>query len=150
VVKLVFALHLLFAIFAVGPLVHAATTAGRGVRRGDGAATASAARMLRIYAYASVLVVIAGMALMSMDDPDHKGQKIGEFSQTWIWLSLLLWLVAIAIVLAVIVPTLTKASALIEQQSSVATLTPRVAAAGGVVGLVFAVIVFLMVYQPGH
>ena len=149
-VKLVFALHLLFAIFAIGPLVHAATIAGRGVRTGDGTATASSARMLRIYANASVLVVIAGFGLMSMDDPDAKGQKLGAFSQVWIWLSLLLWLVAVGIVLAVIVPTLTKASALIEKQESVVTLTSRVAAAGGVVGLVFAVIVFLMVYQPGH
>ncbi len=149
-VKLVFALHLLFAIFAIGPLVAAATTAGRGVRTGDGAATASSARMLKIYSYASVLVVIAGMALMSMDDPDEKGKKIGEFSQTWIWLSVVLWVVAIAIVLAVVVPTLNKATALIQQQGSVVTLTGRVAAAGGVVGLIFAGIVFLMVYQPGH
>jgi hypothetical protein len=150
VVKLVFALHLLFAIFAIGPLVHAATTAGRGVRKGDGAATASSARMLKVYSYTSVLVVIAGMALMSMDDPDDKTRKIGEFSQTWIWLSVVLWLAAIAIVLAVIVPTLNKATALIQQQGSVVTLTARVAASGGVVGLIFAVIVFLMVYQPGH
>ena len=149
-VKLVFALHLLFAIFAIGPLVHAATTAGRGVRTGNGAATASSARMLRVYSYTSVLVVIAGMALMSMDDPDDKTRKIGEFSQTWIWLSVVLWLAAIAIVLAVIVPTLNKATALIQQQGSVVTLTARVAASGGVVGLIFAVIVFLMVYQPGH
>ena len=61
----------------------------------------------------------------------------------------MLWLVAVAIVLAVVVPTLNKATALIQQQSSVVTLTGRVAAAGGVVGLIFAVIVFLMVYQPG-
>ncbi|HEY8300293.1 MAG TPA: hypothetical protein VIG48_00195 [Jatrophihabitans sp.] len=148
--KLVFALHLLLAIFAIGPLVHAATTAGRGVRTGDGAATASAARMLRIYAYASVLVVIAGMGLMSMNDPDHKGQKIGEFSQVWIWLSLLLWLVAVALVLAVIVPTLTKVTTMIGAQQSVVTQTGRVAAAGGLVGVIFAVIVFLMVYQPGR
>ena len=46
--KLLFALHLLFANFAIGPLVHAATTAGRGVRTGDAAATAGSARMLRI------------------------------------------------------------------------------------------------------
>jgi hypothetical protein len=150
VVKLVFALHLLFAIFAIGPLVHAATTASRGVRRGDGAATASAARMLRVYSYTSVLVIIAGMALMSMDDPHDKGQKIGEFSQLWIWLSLLLWLVAIGLVLAVIVPTLTKVSRMIGAQDSVVTMTGRVAAAGGLVGVLFAVIVFLMVYQPGR
>lgn len=149
-VNFVFALHLLFAIFAVGPLVHAATTAGRGVRKGDGVATASAARMLRIYAYASVLVVIAGMGLMSMNDPDHKGQKLGEFGQTWIWLSLLLWLVAVALVLAVIVPTLTKVTTMIGAQQSVVTQTGRVAAAGGGVAVLFVVIVFLMVYQPGR
>lgn len=149
-VKLVFALHLLFAIFAIGPLVHAATTAGRGVRTGNGTATASSARMLRIYANASVLVVIAGFGLMSMDDPDAKGQKLGAFSQVWIWLSLALWVVAMGVVQAVIVPTLTKATERIGKQESVVTLTGRVAAAGGIVAAIFVAIVFLMVYQPGH
>ena len=55
-VNFVFALHLLFAIFVIGPLVHAATTAGRGVRTGNGAATTSSARVLKIYSYASVPV----------------------------------------------------------------------------------------------
>ncbi|MGH8859822.1 MAG: hypothetical protein ACRDVG_01080 [Jatrophihabitantaceae bacterium] len=149
-VNLLFALHLLFAIFAIGPLVHAATTGSRGIRKGDGAMTASSARMLRIYAYTSVLVVVAGMALMSMDDPDHKNKKIGEFSQVWIWLSLVLWLVAVALVLALIVPTLSKASERIAAQDSVVTLTVRVAVAGSAVGVIFTVIVFLMVYQPGR
>jgi hypothetical protein len=149
VYKILFALHLLFAIFAIGPLVHAATTAGRGVRTGDGAATASSARVLRIYGYASVLVVLAGMGLMSADDPDHKGQKVAHFSETWIWLSLVLWLVAIGIVLFALVPALESVTEKIGKQESVVTVTGRVAAFGGVVGLIFAGIVFLMVYQPG-
>lgn len=148
--NLLLALHLVFAVFAIGPLVHAATTAGRGVRHGDGAATSSAARMLRVYSYTSVLVVIVGMGLMSVDDPDSKGQKVGEISQLWIWLSLVLWAAAIALVLAVIVPTLTKATAQIKSEQSVVTLTGRVAAAGSIVGLIFAVIIVLMVYRPGH
>jgi hypothetical protein len=148
VFKLLFALHLLFAIFAIGPLVHAATTASRGVRRRDGAATASAARMLRVYSYTSVLVVIVGMGLMSLDDPDGPG-KVAEFKDLWIWLSVVLWLVAIAITLFVLVPALTKVTATIGAAGSVAAFTARVAAAGGVVGLIFAGIVFLMVYQPG-
>jgi hypothetical protein len=149
VFKILLALHLLFAIFAVGPLVHAATTAGRGVRHRDAAATASAGRMLKVYTYTSVLVVIAGIALMSTDSPFRKGEKVAEFSDVWIWLSLLLWLVAIALVLALIVPSLTRATALIGEQKSPAPLTARVAAVGGVVGVIFAVIVFLMVYRPG-
>jgi hypothetical protein len=149
VFKLLFALHLLFAIFAIGPLVHAATTAGRGVRTGDAAATASSARLLKIYSYASVLVVLVGLALMSVDSPYEKGEKVGEIGDTWIWLSLLLWIGAIGIVLGVVVPTLTKVTERIGRQESVVTLTARVAAAGGAVGIMFAVIVFLMVYRPG-
>ncbi|HVI18862.1 MAG TPA: hypothetical protein VM712_10820, partial [Gaiellales bacterium] len=77
------------------------------------------------------------------------GVKLAEFSDTWIWLSLLLWAVAIGLVLAVVVPTLDKAIDLIAAQGSVGTLTARVTAAGGVVGLIFLVIVILMVYKPG-
>ena len=147
--KLLLGLHLLFAVFAIGPLVHAATTAGRGVRKGDAVATAASARMLKIYSYASVLVVIVGMALESIDSPFRKGEKVGEFGDLWIWLSVVLWLAGIGLVLGVIVPTLNKVTTMIGAQQSVVTLTARVAAAGGVVGLLFAVIVFLMVYRPG-
>jgi hypothetical protein len=146
--KILLALHILTAVFAIGPLVHAATTASRGIRRGDGAATASAARMLRIYSYASVVVIVLGMGLMSTTNA-FTLRKTAEFGDTYIWLALLLWAVAIALVLAVLVPTLTKTTALIGQEASVVTLTARVAAAGGTVGLIFAGIVFLMVYRPG-
>jgi hypothetical protein len=146
VVKFLLALHLVFAVFIVGPLVWAATTAGRGVRTGDGAATASSARVLRIYAYASALVVVVGMGLMSQKTHGH---KIAEFGDTWIWLSLLLWAAAILIILFEIVPTLNRATKLIKAEDSVVTLTARVAAAGGVVGLIFIAIVVIMVYKPG-
>ncbi|HZC71957.1 MAG TPA: hypothetical protein VE442_14790 [Jatrophihabitans sp.] len=140
------AAHLVFVVFAIGPLVHAATTARRGVRRGDGAATSASARTLRIYGYASVLVVIAGMALASQKED---GKQLGEFSDTWIWLALVLWAVAVAITQAVLVPTLNKATKLIEAQDSVVALTARVAASGGLVALIFLVIVVLMAYRPG-
>jgi hypothetical protein len=149
VFELLLAVHLLFAIFAIGPLVHAATTAARAIRTGDATAAAASARMVRIYSYVSVLVVIVGFALMSLDSPRHKGEKVAKFSETWIWLSALLWLAAVAIALLVVVPALTAAGAVIARSEPARTLLPRVAAGGGAVGLIFAVIVFLMVYQPG-
>jgi uncharacterized membrane protein len=146
--KILLALHLLTAIFAIGPLVGAATTASRGLRTGDAGATDSAARTLTIYSYASVLVVIFGFGLMSADDPYGPG-KVADFGDTWIWLSVLLWLVSMALVLAVTVPALKQAATAIGGGGTTDRLTARVAASGGVVGLIFAAIVFLMVYRPG-
>lgn len=146
--QIMLALHLLFAIFAIGPLAHAVTTASRGLRHGDSVAMAASARMTRIYAYASVLVVIFGFGLMSSTDPDTH-QVVAKFSQSWIWISLLLWLVAVVLALAVITPALDTASREVTAGKPTGSLTARVTASGGVIGLLFAVIVFLMVYQPG-
>ena len=146
--KIALALHLLFVVFVIGPLVHAATTAGRGVRRGDAPAVTASAQMLRIYSYASILVVLFGFAVMSSKSA-YTHKATAEFGDTWIWLSTLLWLVAVALVLGVLVPGLEKASQLIGRQEQVTALTGRIAATGGVVGLIFAVVVLLMVYRPG-
>src|SRR3954462_11848586 len=89
--KLLLFLHLLAAIFAVGPLVGAATTASRALRNADAAAATSAARMIRLYSYVSVVVVILGMGLMSQNAPWDSSEKVGDMGDTWIWLSLLLW-----------------------------------------------------------
>ena len=144
--KFLLAAHLVLVVFTVGPLMHVAKTASRGVRHGDGVATAAAARSLRIYAYVSVLVVVAGFGLMSQKED---GVKIAEFSDTWIWLSLLLWLAAMAVVLGEIVPTLTKVTKLIEAEDSVVSYTVRTIVAGSVVAVIFLVIIVLMVYKPG-
>ena len=174
-VKFLLALHLVFAIFVVGPLVWAAKTAGRGVRKGDGAATKSSARTLRIYSYVSVLVIGVGFALMSQkvgntvyhgryvplksSITDAYGSQlsirfdkhpIAEFGDTWIWLSLVLWAAAIAIVLLEIVPRLNLATRRIAAEESVVTMTMRIAIAGGIVSALFIAIVFLMAYKPGH
>ena len=145
--KVLLAAHLLFALFLVGPLVHAVTTAGRGIRQGDGAATAAAARNARIYGYLSILVPLAGFALMSQK---RRGQQLGEFGDTWIWLSAVLWLAATILVLGLLVPTLENVTDKIAKEESVVSLTARVASVGGTVALLYAVVVVLMVYQPGR
>ncbi|MDQ1729918.1 MAG: hypothetical protein QOK10_77 [Pseudonocardiales bacterium] len=135
-------LHILFAIFAVGPLVHAATTASRGVRQADGHAVATAARTVRIYGYASLLVALFGFGLVQ-PKYDH------QFSDTWIWLSVVLYVVALAVLFAVLQPSLQRAATALAEGSSAQPLNARIAASGGVIGLLFAVIVVLMVYKPG-
>jgi uncharacterized membrane protein len=140
--NLLLSLHVLFAIFAIGPLVGAATTAARGVRAGDGAAVAASARTVRIYGYASLLVALIGMSLVQ---PKWEA----KFSYPWVWVSLVLYLLALALTLAVLVPGLAKAGAQLAAGADARPLVGRVAASGGVIALSFAVIVFLMVLKPG-
>ena len=147
--KLLLFLHLLAAIFAVGPLVGAATTSARALRKNDAASATAAARMVRLYSYVSVVVVIFGMGLMSQTSPTDSSTKVGDLGDTWIWLSLLLWVVATALSLGLLAPSLTKAAAEIGGSGSAQAMVGRVAAAGGAIGLVYAVIVLLMVYRPG-
>jgi hypothetical protein len=149
VFKIFFALHLLTAIFAIGPLVHASTTAARGLRTADAGATAAAARTITVYSYASLLVVFFGFGLMSSEAPWNPDEKVADFSDPYIWLSGLLWLVAVGLALGVLVPALQQATAKIGAGEAVDALKARVAAPGGIIGLIFAGIVFLMVYKPG-
>jgi hypothetical protein len=147
--KLLLFLHLLAAIFAIGPLVGVTTTASRALRTSDAGAATSAARLVRVYSYASVVVVILGMGLMSQKAPWDKTQNVAEMGDTWIWLLLLLWACAVAVGLGLLAPSLTGAAAEISANGSGRAMVGRVAAAGGVIGLLYAAIVLLMVYQPG-
>jgi uncharacterized membrane protein len=149
VFRLLLFLHLLAVVFAIGPLVGAATTASRALRSSDAGAAMSAARVVRLYSYVSVVVVILGMGLMSQKAPWDKSHEVADLGDTWIWLALLLWVGAMALSLGVLAPSLTKAAAEIGGSGSAQPLVARVAATGGAIGLVYAVIVLLMVYQPG-
>jgi len=149
VFKLFLFLHLLAAIFAVGPLIGAATTASRALRSPDADAARSAARTIRIYSYASVVVVLFGFALMSTKAPWASSQQVADIGDTWILVSIVLWGASVAVALGGLVPALQHAEKTIRDGGSVATMTGRVAAFGGATGLLYAAIVLLMVYQPG-
>ena len=139
---LLLSLHVLFAIFAVGPLVGTASTAARGIRAGDPAAVAGSARTVRIYAYASIVVALLGLGLV-------QPKWHNKFSYPWVWISLLLYLVALALALVVLEPALRAAARELGSAGGASSsAAARVAGSGGLIALLFAVVVFLMVYQP--
>lgn len=142
-------LHLLTAVFTIGPLAHAVTTATRGLRTADATATASSARMATVYSYASLAVVIFGFGLMSAKSP-YTGAAVAQFSETWIWLSALLWLFSVIVTLTVTVPALKQATKRITDGEAVNKLTARIAASGGAVAILFIIVIILMVYRPGR
>jgi hypothetical protein len=112
------------------------------LKGGDRAAVAAAARTVRIYGYVSIVVGVIGFGLV-------QPKWHNKFSYPWVWISVVLFVVAIALALAVLVPGLQRAGDLIGAGSSTQALVARTAAAGGVIAILFAVILFLMIYQPG-
>ena len=145
--KVILALHIIAAVGAIGPLIHAATTAARGLRRSNATATAEASRMLRVYSIASIIVVLFGFALMSMVSP-YTHKQTAQFTDTWIWLSVLLWLIGVGLAWGVLSRTLDRATTMINKKEPITALRGRVAATGGIIGLIFAAIIVLMVFRP--
>lgn len=141
-------LHLLTAVLVIGPLVHAVTTSGRALRQRDAAAATAAARMTRIYALASIIVVVFGFGLASAKSP-YTGAAVASFAETWIWLSVVLWLVGAALALVVTAPALTQAAGRIADGAALDSAKGKVVGSGIAVAVIFVVIIVLMVYQPG-
>jgi uncharacterized membrane protein len=147
--KIILALHLIAAVAAIGPLIHAATTAVRGIRTQNASDVTSSSRMVKIYAVASIIVVALGFGLMSMTPP-YSDAPAGQIGQLWIWLSLVLWAVGVALSLAVVAPALDRAVKQIAVGPPSSSLRARVAGVGGVIALIFVAIIVLMVYTPGR
>ncbi len=123
-------LHVLFAVLLVGPLTMIPMTALRSIRRRDGAAVAGAARQTMIYGLGSLLVFVLGFGIV--------GVKSERFSMgdPWITISMTLYVIALVLVLALVLPGLRGASKLIEAgvqdtQRLTGATPPPVAGVGG-------------------
>lgn len=136
-------LHVLLAIFLVGPLVAAVNQGARGLRDGDAGGLRVLARTTTIYGWASLLVGVLGAGLIRSE----WGNEIGD---GWLLGSILLWLLATGLVLAVVAPLLRRAVRTAADGGATRAAVPRVAAAGGVASLCYVVIAVLMVWQPGN
>lgn len=141
-------LHVLTAVFIVGPMAVLPMTAMRSLRAGDPDRVATLGRSTMLLSLLSLLVVIFGFGLLGVSDPAY-GLSVGT---TWVWLSLLLYAVALALNLGVVVPTLrSSASRLREPEaagSGIATAYQRVASSSGTASLLLLVVVILMVWKP--
>ncbi len=90
----------------------------------------------RLVLPALVLIWVLGMGLVGLSD------DAWELTDTWIALSLVLWLVALAVAFFVQRPALAAADRDRAAQS-------RLAASTGVVHLILVVVIYLMVFKPG-
>lgn len=141
----VLVLHLLAVLFVIGPLAVTAVQSPRLARGGQLAELRTAARTTRVYALASVVVVVLGTAMVGLG-----GVGAGwEFSQLWVSASYALWLLAVGLTLVVVVPAQGDAVQALEGGGDASGTAGRMTAGGGLAMLAWTAIVILMVTKPG-
>lgn len=140
-------LHVLSAVFLVGPMAILPHTALRSLRTGQGEQVAGLARTISLFSFLSLLVVFFGFGVLGTSE-----FAAGvSFSTPWIWISVVLYGIALVLSLAVVVPALQSAgSRMVAGEAAGATGSTyrRVAMSSGLVTLLLLVVVILMVWKP--
>lgn len=136
-------LHVVAAVFIVGPMAIIPMTAMRAVRAGNGSQVSVLATSTSIFSWLSLLVVVFGFGVMGMSEYDI------SMTTPWILWSLILWAVATIINLVLVVPTMKKAAAaLADGPSDDRAGYPAIAAGSGLATILLIAVVVLMVWKP--
>lgn len=136
-------LHVAAAVFIVGPMAVLPHSGPRMLREGRGAQAIALAKTVSLFSWLSLIVVIFGFGVMGMSDPKHHV----SFDDTWIWLSVVFYVIALLISLLVVVPALRRAGTAVESGAGAGS-TGAIAAGGGLVTLLLIAVVVLMVWKP--
>ncbi|MCU1636614.1 MAG: conjugal transfer protein TrbL [Cryobacterium sp.] len=145
-------LHVVSAVFIVGPMAILPMTALRAVKSGNGAQVAVLAKSTNVLSLLSLLVVVFGFGVMGLADEKF------DLSVTtpWILWSIILYAVALGISLFLVVPAMKDAAEqLTSEAGSVDSASapsraryPKIAAGSGAASLLLIAVVVLMVWKP--
>lgn len=131
-------LHVLTAVFLVGPMAILPMVAMRDLRTGNGTQAATLGRSTNVFSLASLLVIVFGFGLIGVSDYDL------SVTTPWILASLIVYVLALALTLAVVVPALRGAAEASDRES----IYKRVAMSSGIATLLLIAAVVLMVWKP--
>ncbi|CAN5259417.1 hypothetical protein BH09ACT6_BH09ACT6_07170 [soil metagenome] len=143
-------LHVVAAVFIAGPLAILPMVGLRAVREGNTVQAASLAKSTSLLSWLSLIIVVLGFGALGMSDPEDNF----TFSDTWVWLSIVLYVVAFVLTMFVVVPALRQAAEVpaATADGAVAQAKPagysRIAMGSGISTLLLVVIVVLMVAKP--
>jgi uncharacterized membrane protein len=144
-------LHVVTAVFIIGPMAILPMTAMRAARARNGAQVMSLAKATSTFSLLSLVVFLLGFALLGVSDPkDHF-----SFASGWVIWSIVLYVVALGLNLFVTVPAMKRVSAAVSASTGStgeAGATPggygAIAGGSGVASLLLVAIVVLMVWKP--
>lgn len=135
-------LHVVSAVFIVGPMAILPMTAMRAVRAGNADQVGVLAKSTNLTALLSLLVIVFGFGAMSLADEKYHL----SITTPWILWSLILYAVALALTLFLVVPTMRRAAEALREGT--ASRYPAIAAGSGVATLLLVAVVVLMVWKP--
>jgi uncharacterized membrane protein len=152
-------LHILAVVFGIGPMVLNGVYAAKAKKLGppgQGAVMSVNFDVSMLAEKIIYLIPVFGILLVLVGGDDRNL----EFDQTWLWLSLLLYVVALGISHGVMVPGAKAMQAIgakfaagqgtPEDGATAGGLEKRLAAGGMMLNLLAIVIIVLMVTQPGR
>lgn len=151
--QLVLVLHILAAIVGFGGMFIAGFYGNEARNRSGREGLAVAETTLKVTSLVPTMAVytvpILGILLILLSDDFWK------FSEAWISMSFVLYIVLIALAVSVQVPALRKIVALRSgaegaQPLEMQALGKKVATVSGIVNVLWVVVLFLMVFKPGH
>jgi uncharacterized membrane protein len=142
-------LHVVGAVFIVGPMAILPMTAMRALRSENYAQVATLAKSTAVFSYLSLIVFLLGFAVLGMSKP----QDNLSMTTPWILTSVIAYAIAIVLSLVVVVPAMRRAAEAPAGPSSAGSpSSPRsnaaISAGSGVVSLLLLLVVVLMVWKP--
>jgi len=139
-------LHVVAAVFLVGPMAILPMTALRALRAGEWSMVSTLAVSTRVFSLASLVVAVLGFGVVGTADERFDL----SVTTSWVLTSIILYLIALALSLAIVVPALKRAAGELESGRGEAAraLYGRIAAGSGVVSLLLVAVTVLMVWKP--
>lgn len=140
-------LHVVAAVFVIGPMAILPQTALRAIRAGQGAMVQTLARSTMVFSVISLLVAVLGFGALATSDKTDDW----KITTPWVLISLVLYVVAVALSLFAVVPALRSAGEHLTDPSTEQLRTPdykRIAMGSGVASLLLVAVVVLMVWKP--
>lgn len=143
-------LHIVAAVFIVGPMAILPMTAMRSIRAGEAGQVATLAKSVNLFTLLSIVVAFFGFGALGVSDPEEGF----SFGSTWVLLSIVAYAIALAINLFVVVPAMRQAAEAITATAGATAPDAkpagysRVAMGSGISSLLLVIVVVLMVWKP--
>lgn len=144
--KLVLFLHILSVVIGIGGVMLNGVYAAKAQKAGGQMAGAIMQANFDVTMVAEKFIYaipIFGIALIGMSD------DVWSFGQTWIWLSIVLYVIALGISHAVMIPSGKKMLAGPSGPEEAAALGKKLATGGMTLDLLAVALIALMIWKPG-